>query len=99
MVGLKGAAMSADKVGGVLADMDQMAQTFKVQAEAIMNVQRALDAEARKIPASWSGPNAQKFLQAWESYKKTFDNVQQTLIEAQEGIRKNREAIAAATGA
>jgi len=89
----------ADKVGGILPDMDKMAQTFKAQAEAVMQVQKALDAEARKIPASWSGPNAQKFLDAWEGYKKTFDNVRQTLEEAQEGIRKNREAIAAATGA
>jgi WXG100 family type VII secretion target len=79
--------------------MDKMSQTFRSQADAVMTVQKALDAEAKKIPASWSGPNAQKFLDAWETYKKTFDNVQQTLQEAQDGIRKNREAIAAATGA
>ncbi|MEV5413931.1 WXG100 family type VII secretion target [Thermopolyspora sp. NPDC052614] len=91
--------MADSKVGGILPDMDKMSQTFRAQADAVMSVQKALDAEARKIPASWSGPNAQKFLDAWESYKKTFDNVQQTLVEAQEGIRKNREAIAAATGA
>lgn len=88
-----------DKEGGILPDMDKMAQTFKAQADAIMSVQKALDAEARKIPASWSGPNAQKFLEAWESYKRTFDSVQQTLIETQEGTRENREVIAAATGA
>ena len=95
----KGIRVADSKVGGVLPEMDKMAQTFRTQAEAVINVQKALDAEARKIPEFWSGPNAQKFLDAWESYKKTFDNVHQTLIEAQEGIRKNREAIAAATGA
>ena len=88
----------SDKVGGILPDMDKMAQTFRSQSDAVMSVQKALDAEAKKIPASWSGQNAQKFLDAWEGYKKTFENVQQTLIEAQDGIKKNREAIAAATG-
>jgi WXG100 family type VII secretion target len=91
--------MGDSKVGGILPDMDKMSQTFRSQADAVMTVQKALDAEAKKIPASWSGPNAQKFLDAWESYKKTFDNVQQSLQEAQDGIKKNREAIAAATGA
>lgn len=87
------------KVGGVLPDMDKMAQTFKAQADAVRQAQKALDSEASKIPASWSGPNADKFQAAWNEYKGSFDKVAQALEEAQDGIRKNREAIAAATGA
>ncbi|WP_084963687.1 WXG100 family type VII secretion target [Thermoactinospora rubra] len=88
-----------EKVGGILPDMEKMSNTFKTQAGAVLDAKKALDAEAAKIPASWSGPNADKFKSAWEAYKSSFDKVAQALEEAQDGIRKNKEAIAAATGA
>jgi WXG100 family type VII secretion target len=88
-----------DKVGGVLADMEKMASTFKTQAGSVIDAKKALDTEASKIPASWSGPNADKFRAAWDEYKTSFDKVSQALEEAQDGIRKNKEAIAQATGA
>ncbi|MFI6476773.1 WXG100 family type VII secretion target [Nonomuraea sp. NPDC050663] len=91
--------MGDAKVGGVIADMDKMSQTFKTQAGTVLDAKKALDAEANKIPASWSGPNAEKFKSAWEAYKSSFDKVSQALEEAQTGIRKNKEAIQAATGA
>ena len=87
------------KVGGDLPSMDKMAQTFKAQADAVRQAQKALDTEAGKIPVDWSGPNADKFQSAWHEYRGSFDKVAQALEEAQDGIRKNREAIAAATGA
>ncbi|MEV0581780.1 WXG100 family type VII secretion target [Nonomuraea sp. NPDC050310] len=91
--------MGDPKVGGVIADMEKMSQTFKTQAGAVLDAKKALDGEAGKIPASWSGPNAEKFKSAWEAYKSSFDKVSQALEEAQDGIRKNKEAIQAATGA
>jgi WXG100 family type VII secretion target len=86
------------KVGGILPDMDKMAQTFRTQAGAVRDAQKALDSEANKIPASWSGPNADKFQSAWNEYKSSFEKVATALEEAQDGIKKNRDAIAAATG-
>jgi WXG100 family type VII secretion target len=87
------------KVGGDLPSMDHMAQTFKTQADAIRQAQKALDAEANKIPTDWSGNNADKFQAAWHEYRGSFDKVAQALEEAQNGIKQNRQAIAAATGA
>lgn len=91
--------MGDQKVGGVIADMEKMSSTFKTQAGAVTDAKKALEAEASKIPASWAGPNAEKFKTAWDAYKTSFDKVSQALEEAQDGIRKNKEAIAAATGA
>ncbi|MGH3390069.1 MAG: WXG100 family type VII secretion target [Actinomadura sp.] len=78
--------------------MDAMSKAFGTQAEAVAAVMRALEAEANKIPASWSGPNADRFKAAWNEYKSTFTKVQTTLKEAQQGIAKNKQAIASATG-
>ncbi|GAA3659644.1 hypothetical protein GCM10022224_023830 [Nonomuraea antimicrobica] len=86
------------KVGGILPDMEAMAKAFSQQAEAAQAMKRALDAQANKIPASWSGPNADKFKSAWENFKRSFDDLQRELQEAQQGIQKNKQAIAAATG-
>jgi uncharacterized protein YukE len=76
----------SDKVGGILPHMDQMGKQFNTQAQA------------DKIPASWSGPNANRFKEAWEAFKPAFNKMATELEEAQTGIRRNREAIAAATG-
>ncbi|MEU6717340.1 WXG100 family type VII secretion target [Nonomuraea sp. NPDC046802] len=88
----------SDRVGGDLAEMDQMASSFRQQATAVTDVKRALDQQAAKIPEAWKGPNADKFKSAWDAYKSSFDKVSQALEEAQDGIRKNRQAIATATG-
>lgn len=88
----------SDKVGGILPHMDQMGKQFNAQAQAIREVQRALQAEADKIPASWSGPNANRFREAWEAFKPSFNKMAAELEEAQTGIRRNRDAIASATG-
>jgi WXG100 family type VII secretion target len=88
----------SDKVGGILPHMDQMGKQFSNQAQAIREVQRALQAEADKIPGSWSGPNANRFKEAWESFKPAFNKMAGELEEAQGGIRRNRDAIASATG-
>ncbi|MGH3390073.1 MAG: WXG100 family type VII secretion target [Actinomadura sp.] len=90
--------MAPGMVGGNLADMDAMSKAFGTQAEAVAAVMRALEAEANKVPASWSGPNADRFKAAWNEYKSTFIKVQTTLKEAQQGIAKNKQAIASATG-
>jgi WXG100 family type VII secretion target len=91
-------ASVSDKVGGVLPHMDQMGRQFNTQAQAIREVQRALQGEADKIPASWSGPNANRFKEAWEAFKPSFNKMATELEEAQAGIKRNRDAIAAATG-
>ncbi|NUR88363.1 MAG: WXG100 family type VII secretion target [Nonomuraea sp.] len=91
--------MGADKYGAKLAELEAMGKVFGQQGEAAQAMKAKLDSQAGKIPDIWSGPNADKFKTAWESYKKTFDDLQRTLSEAQQGIQKNKQAIAAATGA
>lgn len=48
--------------------------------------------------AVWRGVNADRFRQAWEEFKPSFDRLQQALHEGRDDVRTQHNNLAAATG-
>ena len=89
--------MGQSMYGGNLAEMQQMSQQFGQQSTAVREVVAALDKEAAKVGTAWTGPGAQKFKSAWDSYRAAFQRMATELDDASRVITKYRENIDAAT--
>lgn len=86
------------RLGATPEALETMGKTFAQQGEAAQAMKAALDAQVQQIPDVWSGGNAEKFKASWETYKKSFDNLQRDLQEAQQGIQKQKAALIATMG-
>lgn len=86
------------KLGATPEALEAMSKTFAVQGQAAQTMKSALDAQVQQIPDVWNGGNAEKFKASWDAYKKTFDNLQRDLEEAQRGIQKQKSALLATMG-
>ncbi|MFI7417536.1 WXG100 family type VII secretion target [Nonomuraea sp. NPDC049684] len=89
--------MSQSMLGGNPAEMQQMASQFTQQSEALNNIMTALDREAAKVGTAWTGPGANKFKDAWQSYRAAFVRMNQELGEASRVINTYRTNIESAT--
>jgi WXG100 family type VII secretion target len=86
------------RLGATPEALEAMSKTFALQGQAAQTMKSALDTQVQQIPDVWSGGNAEKFKASWETYKKTFDNLQRDLEEAQRGIQKQKTALLATMG-
>jgi len=89
--------MTSNLLGGDLAEMQNMAAQFSRQADQVRATMTALDREAAKGGTAWTGPGAQRFREAWESYRSAFHRMADELHEAARVINSYRGNIEAAT--
>ncbi|GAA2643110.1 MULTISPECIES: WXG100 family type VII secretion target [Nonomuraea] len=89
--------MTHNLLGGNPAEMQQMATQFTQQAEAVRSTMAALDREAAKVGTAWTGPGADRFGGAWQSYRAAFQRMSEELQEAARVINTYRGNIESAT--
>ncbi|SDK23799.1 WXG100 family type VII secretion target [Nonomuraea maritima] len=89
--------MSQSMLGGDPHEMQTMAAQFDQQAEAVQATMAALNKEAAKVGTVWTGPGAQKFKDAWENYRVSFQRMSEELREASRVIGTYRQNIESAT--
>ncbi|WP_327043850.1 WXG100 family type VII secretion target [Microbispora sp. NBC_01189] len=89
--------MSNSLLGGDPAEMQGMAAQFGQQADQVRTTMAALDREAAKVGTAWTGPGAQRFHDAWQSYRTAFQRMSEELNEASRVITTYRGNIESAT--
>ncbi|MEU0565497.1 WXG100 family type VII secretion target [Nonomuraea sp. NPDC005983] len=89
--------MSQSMLGGDPQEMQQMAAQFRQQSEAVRTTMAALDREAGKVGTAWTGPGAEKFRDAWQSYRAAFQRMTEELNEAGRVITTYQTNIESAT--
>ena len=83
-------------VGGSLDELSQLKQVLDNQATAVQSVNDTIESQVNNT--TWTGGNADRFRQAWSEFKPTLVKLRDTLTETSEDIRKQHNALAAATG-
>jgi len=86
----------ANSVGGELAGLASLRQELVTRAQDVETLKQSIDGKLSSTV--WTGVNADNFRQSWESFKTTLGNLQQSLSQAAEDIRKQHNNLAAATG-
>jgi WXG100 family type VII secretion target len=89
--------MSNSLLGGDPAEMQSMAAQFGRQADQVRATMADLDREAAKVGTAWTGPGAQRFHDAWQSYRTAFQRMSEELNEASRVITTYRGNIESAT--
>ncbi|MBB5074881.1 WXG100 family type VII secretion target [Nonomuraea sp. NPDC050547] len=89
--------MSQGLLGGNPAEMQQMATQFTQQSETVRATMAALDREAAKVGTAWTGPGADRFNGAWQTYRASFQRMAEELQEAARVINTYRGNIESAT--
>ncbi|MFI6501407.1 WXG100 family type VII secretion target [Nonomuraea typhae] len=89
--------MSQGLLGGNPAEMQQMATQFTQQSETVRATMAALDREAAKVGTAWTGPGAERFNGAWQTYRASFQRMAEELQEAARVINTYRGNIESAT--
>jgi len=88
--------MPGGEVGGDLAQLDSLSKTFDVKAKDVADLTSTIDSSLSQTV--WKGANATKFRDSWGGFKTTLQKLQGELADASTAVRKQREALAAATG-
>ena len=83
-------------VGGSLDELAQLKRTLDDQATAVQSVNDTIDKQVTST--TWTGANADRFRSAWAEFKPTLVKLRETLTETSDDIRKQHNALAAATG-
>lgn len=84
-------------VGGELATLRELHTTIKTSAEDVQRL--ASDIDRSLGNAVWTGTNAEKFREAWGTFKPTLTpKLYDALTEAQEDIKVQHNNLATATG-
>ncbi|MGI5161041.1 WXG100 family type VII secretion target [Microbispora sp. CA-102843] len=89
--------MGNSLLGGDPAEMQGMAAQFSQQADQVRATMANLDREAAKVGTAWTGPGAQRFHDAWQSYRAAFQRMAEELNEASRVITTYRGNIESAT--
>ncbi|GAA4568128.1 MULTISPECIES: WXG100 family type VII secretion target [Planotetraspora] len=84
-------------LGGDPAQMQSMAAQFTQQADQVRATMAILDRESAKVGTAWTGPGAQRFNEAWQSYRAAFQRMSEELNEASRVITTYRGNIESAT--
>ncbi len=83
-------------VGGDLETMRNLHNSLRDHASQAVTFKTTLDNHVGSTV--WKGPNADKFRQAWEQFKPSFDKLHTALTEAQTDVKNQHNNLAAATG-
>lgn len=83
-------------VGGDLETLRNLHKGLDDHAGKALDFKSALDGYVSQ--AVWRGPNADKFRQAWEEFKPTFDKLNVALTEGRDDVRTQHNNLALATG-
>jgi len=86
----------ADVVGGNLQTLASLKRELDTQAEAAQQLKSAIDGALNETV--WTGANSDRFRQAWEEFKPTFDKLQEELTQASTDVAKQHNNLAMAVG-
>ncbi len=89
--------MSNNLLGGDPAEMQSMAAQFTQQADQVRATMATLDREAAKVGTVWTGAGSERFREAWQSYRASFQRMSEELNEASRVINTYRTNIESAT--
>jgi uncharacterized protein YukE len=84
-------------VGADLASLDRLRTELAEGASAIDGLKARL--ESFVTSTEWTGPNADKFQAAYREFQANFPKISAALSDASVAVQRQRESIAAATGA
>ena len=86
----------ASMVGGDLATLASLRRELADQADEAIRLRDAIQASVDN--AVWKGANADKFRTSWDEFKSAFARLQDELSQASDGVRKQHNMLADATG-
>jgi WXG100 family type VII secretion target len=89
--------MSNNLLGGDPAEMQNMAAQFGRQADQVRATMATLDREAAKVGTVWTGTGSERFRDAWQNYRASFQRMSEELNEAARVITTYRANIESAT--
>ncbi|GAA4283231.1 hypothetical protein GCM10022261_07620 [Brevibacterium daeguense] len=83
-------------VGAELSTLSALNTTFKNNADAAIDIKTQV---SNGVDSSvWTGKYSDEFREAWTTYSKNLDTLNEALLKAAEDVRTNHNNIAAATG-
>ena len=89
--------MGATLRGGNLEEMHQMAKSFASNAKQLHGIITDLNSRTTGSDNIWTGPAADRFRNAWQEARGSFEQMRQALDEASSAINKHAQNIEAAT--
>lgn len=89
--------MSATLRGGNLEEMHQMAKSFASNSKQLHGIITDLNSRTTGSENIWTGPAADRFRNAWQEARGSFEQMRQALDEASSAITKHAQNIEAAT--
>ena len=89
--------MAGDKRGGNLGALHDRSTMFSKHSKNLDQIIRDLNGKTVNSQNDWWGPGADRFRQAWQEAKSSFDKMAQALEEGGQDVKKSAQNIERAT--
>lgn len=89
--------MSNQLRGGNVEEMHQLAKNYAHNARQLHGIITDLNSRTAGSDSIWTGPAADRFRNAWQEARGSFEKIRQALDEASTAVTKHAQNIEAAT--
>lgn len=89
--------MSADKRGGSIGEMEELARLFQKHSRNLDALIKDLNGRTVASSAIWWGPRADRFRSEWQEARSAFERMAIALQEGSQDIKRSQQNIEAAT--